>query len=209
MNISKILNVLLAIALVALIVKTVFFPSHGTAENSNGEQAAMHNILSRTSIRSYIDKDVEPEKAEQLLRAAMAAPSAGNKQPWKFIVIRDKEILGKLSSRIKTMKMVETAPLAIVVCGDIDNTFPGDGRDYWVEDASAASENILLAANALGLGAVWCGVYPMTERVAFIKEVLDLPENIVPLNVIPVGYPSGSKAPMDKWKPENIHYDTW
>ncbi|MDO4164586.1 MAG: nitroreductase family protein [Bacteroides sp.] len=206
MNTSKILNVLLLIALVALVAKMVFFPS-SSADSSS--EAVMDNILTRTSVRSYQDKPVEDAKVEQMLRAAMASPSAGNKQPWKFVVVKDKATLSAISAQMNTMRMAEKAPLAIVVCGDLTNTFPEDGRDYWVEDTSAATENLLLAAHSLGLGAVWCGVYPLRERVAYMQELLKLPSYIVPLNVIPIGYPAETPTPKDKWKPENVHYEVW
>lgn len=213
MNTSNILNVLLAVALVLLSIKIAFFttPQNSaiTATSSDSASVVINNIMSRTSIRAYQDKPVEDEKIEKLLQAAMAAPTAGNKQPWKFVVVKDKAILSNISARLNTMKMAEKAPLAVIVCGDINNTFPEDGRDYWVEDTSAATENLLLAAHGLGLGAVWCGIYPMKERVKFLQQLLHLPENIVPLNVIPIGYPAEDPAPKNKWKPENIHYDTW
>ncbi|WP_367277579.1 nitroreductase family protein [uncultured Alistipes sp.] len=212
MNKAEWLNVLLAVAVVILSVKTAFFnqgsPSASIKEQT-AEEAVLDNLMTRTSIRAYRDRPVEDEKVETLLRAAMAAPSAGNKQPWKFVVIKDKQILKSLSEHFNTMKMAEHAPLAIVVCGDMEKTFPADGRDYWVEDTSAASENLLLAAHAMGLGAVWCGIYPMQERVAWLKQLLRLPENIVPLNVIPIGYPAEDPAPKDKWDPAHIHYETW
>lgn len=200
MSLSNILNVLLAIVLVAVIVKMIFFSS---------KDDTMDTIMSRTSIRAYEERPVEDEKVQQLLRAAMAAPSAGNKQPWKFVVVTDKNTLSAISAQMNTMRMAEKAPLAIVVCGDLTNTFPEDGRDYWIEDTSAATENLLLAAHSLGLGAVWCGIYPLRERVAFLQELLKLPKHIVPLNVIPIGYPAESPAPKDKWKPENIHYNLY
>lgn len=211
MNTSNILNVLLAVALVILSVKIAFFDNNSPSAEAKQQDgnAAIDNIMSRVSVRDYTDQPVDSATVDTLLRAGMAAPSAGNKQPWKFVVVTDKAVLGKMSSTIKTMGMAEKAPMAIVVCGDLDNTFPEDGRDYWVEDASAATENILLAAHSMGLGAVWCGVYPMKERVAFIKELLGLPESIVPLNVIPMGYPAESPEPKDKWKPENVHYERW
>lgn len=202
---SNILNVLLAVALAILTVKTVFFKS-GVKD---AENCVINNIMSRTSVRFYEKTPIEDAKIEMLLKAAMAAPTAGNKQPWKFIVIKDKDILHSISANLNTMKMAENAPLAIVVCGDLDNTFPGDGRDYWVQDTSAATENLLLAAHASGLGAVWCGIYPMPERIEFLQQLLHLPGNIVPLNVIPIGYPADTQPAKDKWKPENIYYDTW
>lgn len=211
-NTSNILNVLLAIALVILSVKVAFFSSDKTSTDVScidASAAVIDNIMSRTSVRAYQDKKVEDEKIETMLKAAMAAPSAGNKQPWKFVVVTDRSILSEISSNLHTMTMADKAPLAIVVCGDMDNTFPEDGKDYWVEDASAATENLLLAAHSMGLGAVWCGIYPMRKRVAFLQKLLKLPENIVPLNVIPIGYPAEDPAPKDKWRPESIHYDTW
>ena len=105
--------------------------------------------------------------------------------------------------------MLTKAPLAIVVCGDLSKGLEGNALNYWVQDVSAASENLLLAAHALGLGAVWTGVYPLMERVNDVSRILELPRHIVPLNVIPVGYPAGETAPKDKWNPENIHYNGW
>ncbi len=210
MNISQLLNVLLAVALVILSIKIARDSGNGKSERSESSaSSSMENILTRTSIRDYQDKPVEDEKIEQMLRAAMAAPSAGNKQPWRFIVIKDKNTLKAISENFHTMKMAAKAPLAIVVCGDLNATFPGDGVDYWVEDTSAATENLLLAAHSLGLGAVWCGIYPMKERVALLKDMLDIPDDIVPLNVVPVGYPAEDPMPKDKWKPDEIHYETW
>lgn len=205
MSTSNILNILLALALVILSVKIAFF----TGGKTTTDGSAIDNIMTRVSVRAYTDRKVDDEKIETLLRAAMAAPSAGNKQPWRFVVVRDRQILGAIAANLHTMTMADKAPVAIVVCGDMNDTFPGDGLDYWVEDASAATENLLLAAHSLGLGAVWCGIYPMQERVAFIKDLLHLPENIVPLNVVPIGYPDEQPAVKDKWKPTNIHYDTW
>lgn len=214
MNTSNLLNVLLAAAIVILSVKIAFFSAKpsaaaGTAAVGDSTAVVLNNIMTRTSIRAYQDRPIEDEKLEKLLRAAMAAPSAGNKQPWNFVVVKDKNILRAISANLNTMKMAEKAPLAIIVCGDMTKTFPGEGLDYWVEDASAASENLLLAAHSMGLGAVWCGIYPLKERISFLKELLHLPENIVPLNVVPIGYPAEDPAPKDKWKPERIHYDTW
>lgn len=210
MKISRLLNVLLATALVILFVKVAIFSADEKSGNMTMiETAVIDNIMTRTSIRAYQDRDVEDTKVETLLCAAMAAPTAGNKQPWKFVVVKDKKTLHEISANVGTIQMAKTAPLAIIVCGDLDNTFPEDGRDYWVEDTSAATENLLLAAHAMGLGAVWCGIYPMRKRVAFLQRLLNLPGNIVPLNVVPIGYPAENPEPKDKWKPENIHYEIW
>lgn len=209
MKTSQLLNIVLAVALVILSVKLVRDNGNKSEDADMSSSPAMENILTRTSIRDYQDKPVEDEKIEQMLRAAMAAPSAGNKQPWRFIVIKGTNTLNAISENFHTMKMAKKAPLAIVVCGDLNATFPGDGVDYWVEDASAATENLLLAAHSLGLGAVWCGIYPMKERVAQLKEMLNIPDNIIPLNVIPIGYPAEEPAPKDKWNPDEIHYESW
>lgn len=147
--------------------------NESTADNGN---AAIENIMTRTSIRQYKDQPVEQEKVDILLKAAMAAPTAVNLQPWHFIVITDKPTIDLLSGRQPT-----NAPLLIAVCGDTDKTTMPDGKtklpDFWVEDVSAATENLLLAAHALGLGAVWTGVYPAMERVAEVANVLNCPEH--------------------------------
>lgn len=209
MKTSQLLNILLAVAVVILSVKLVRDNGSKSEDTGNSSSSVMENILTRTSIRDYQEKPVEDEKVEQMLRAAMAAPSAGNKQPWRFIVIKDKNTLNAISENFQTMKMAAKAPMAIVVCGDLKATFPGDGVGYWVEDASAATENLLLAAHSLGLGAVWCGIYPMKERVAQLKEMLNIPDDILPLNVVPIGYPAVDPAPKDKWNPVEIHYESW
>ena len=177
-----------------------------TATNNDNGQAAIENIMTRTSIRQYKDQPVEQEKIDILLKAAMAAPSAVNLQPWHFIVITDKQTIGLLSGQQPT-----NAPLLIALCGDTDKTTMPDGKmklpDFWVEDVSAATENLLLAAHALGLGAVWTGVYPAMERVAEVANVLNCPQNIVPVAVVRVGYPDEAPEPKDKFKEENISYN--
>ncbi|MBQ9821286.1 MAG: nitroreductase family protein [Muribaculaceae bacterium] len=177
--------------------------NEATADNGN---AAIENIMTRTSIRQYKDQPVEQEKVDILLKAAMAAPTAVNLQPWHFIVITDKPTIDLLSGRQPT-----NAPLLIAVCGDTDKTTMPDGKtklpDFWVEDVSAATENLLLAAHALGLGAVWTGVYPAMERVAEVANVLNCPQNIVPMAVVRVGYPDEAPEPKDKFKEENISYN--
>lgn len=164
---------------------------------------ALENIATRVSVRSYQDKSVDNETIEQLLRAGMAAPTAMNRQPWHFVVVNDPEILKDLVR----LRNGATAPLAIVVCGNMDKAIEGLAREFWVQDCSAASENILLAANALGLGSVWTGVYPMEERCNQVREILNLPENLIPLNVLVIGYPDGENQPKDKWKEENISWN--
>lgn len=207
MKTANLLNVLMAIAIVVLSIRLIMLATtEKPTETVNHSEAVINNIMTRTSIRDYTSEGVEEEKVETLLRAAMAAPTAGNKQPWVFVVIKDKAIQDSISANFKPAKMVRKAPLAIVVCGDLNKTFPGDGVTYWVQDTSAATENMLLAAHSLNLGAVWCGVYPIPSRVDYLKKLLDLPDNLVPLNVVAIGYPAENPAPKDKWKPENIIY---
>ena len=169
-------------------------------------QAATENIMTRTSIRQFKNQPVEQEKIDILLKAAMAAPTAVNLQPWHFIVIDDKATIDLLSGNQPT-----NAPLLIALCGDTDKTMMPDRKtklpDFWVEDVSAATENLLLAAHALGLGAVWTGVYPAMERTAEVANVLNCPNNIVPLAVVRVGYPDESPEPKNKFKEENISYN--
>lgn len=205
-NTSQILNLILATALVILALKITLIDSKTSVSPSN---TTMETILNRTSIRSYTDKVVEPEKVEQLLRAAMAAPTAVNKQPWVFVVVTQRELLDSLAVRLPYAKMLESVSTAIVVCGNLDKALLEVNQAYWVQDCSAASQNILLAAQSMGLGAVWTGVFPREDRIADVRGVLNIPLNLVPLNVIPVGYPKGDVTPKDKWNSENIHYNKW
>lgn len=171
--------------------------------------SAFENIITRTSDRKYTTEDISDSEVETLLRAAMAAPSAGNKQPWRFVVIRDADTREFIASHFPTMTMVRHAPVAIVACGDMKATFEGDGIGYWIQDVSAATENLLLCAHAMGLGAVWCGVYPLPERIKAFSDLLHLPEDIIPLNCIALGHPDGAEHPKDKWHPEYVRENHW
>ena len=168
-------------------------------------QVAINNIMTRTSIREYTNEPVSKTDIETMLRAGMAAPTAVNRQPWHFVAVTDKAKLAELAGR--RGGMVKQAGVAIVVCGNIDKALQGPAQAFWIQDCSAATQNILLAANALGLGAVWTGCYPMDERVAEVSKVLKLPETIIPLCVIAIGHPAEQPAPKDKWKPENVSYN--
>ena len=171
-------------------------------------QAAINNIMTRTSIRQYTDEPVSKADIETMLRAGMAAPTAVNKQPWHFVVINSKEKLAELAGDNPRGGMLKKAPLAIiVVCGNMDKALPGQGRGFWVQDCSAATENILLAANAIGLGAVWTGLYPDENRAGAVAKVLKLPETYIPLCTIVIGHPAEQPTPKDKWKPENVSYN--
>ena len=177
--------------------------------DSDMSEAVLDAILTRTSVRSYEEKSIEKEKIEKLLRAGMAAPSAVNKQPWHFVVVTDRSRLESLSEANPYAAMVAKAPLAIVVCGDMNKTLEGDASAFWIQDCSAASENILLAAAGMGLGAVWTGTYPSKERCAAVAKVLALPESLIPLNTIVIGYPDKEVHPKDKWNVENVSYNKY
>ncbi len=174
----------------------------------DSQEAVIEAIMTRSSVRAYTSQVVEEEKIETMLRAGMAAPTAGNKQPWQFVVISDREILDALPEVAAGMKMAPQAPLAIAVCGVPAQSFP-NVPEYWVQDCSAATENILLAAHAMGLGAVWCGVYPDggSGRVEKITELLNIPEGTVALSVIIIGYPNAEPMVKDKWNPAKVHYN--
>ena len=178
--------------------------STNTSDNMNN---AIETIMTRTSIRSFTDKVVSSDTIEMLLRAGMSAPTAVNKQPWHFVVVNERAKLDELGGNGRQSQMWHESTLAIVVCGDMNKALEGPGQAFWIQDCSAATENILLAAHALGLGAVWTGCYPMEERVSNVSQVLNLPENIIPLCVIVMGYPNEQPAPKDKWKPENVSYN--
>ena len=205
-NTSQLLNLLLATALVVLSIKITLTDSKTPSIQND---TTMETILNRTSVRSYTDKVVEPDKVEQLLRAAMAAPTAVNKQPWAFVVVTERALLDSLSALLPYAKMLESVSTAIVVCGNLDKALLEVNQAYWVQDCSAATQNLLLAAQSMGLGAVWTGVFPREDRVAEVRSVLNIPLNLVPLNVIPVGYPKGDSVPKDKWNPQNIFYNKW
>lgn len=178
------------------------------APQADAARIVLDNIATRASVRQFTDQPVEASVMEQILRAGMAAPSAVNKQPWAFVVITEPEQLAALNE-VHPYANLKTATAAVIVCGDMDKVLEGRAREYWVQDCSAVTENILLAAHALGLGAVWCGVYPSTERVAAVSEVLGLPGSIVPLNIVTMGYPAADVQPKDKWNPDLIHYQRW
>lgn len=166
----------------------------------------MKSLLSRRSIRHYTKETVKQETIEQLLKAAMAAPSAGNQQPWHFIVIQDKSILDKIPKIHPYAQMTAEASVAILVCGDLlSEKHPG----FWVQDCSAATENILIAACELRLGAVWVGVYPNEQRVESFRKLLAIPRHIMPMSLIPIGYPAEHKPPSERYDAAKIHYNKW
>lgn len=177
-----------------------------TALGQERNQGALDNIFERKSVRSYTDQPVSQEQVETILKAAMAAPSGMNAQPWRFVVVREQATKDKLA--IGFNKMIAKAPVVIVVCGKTTNKLGGTNNN-WTADCAAATENLLLAVEALGLGAVWTACYPYDERMNPTIEALGLPDNMKPYCIVPVGYPAGNDKPKDKWKPDNIHYEKW
>ncbi|MFT3739673.1 MAG: flavin reductase [Breznakibacter sp.] len=173
------------------------------------ENPTLATIYNRKSVRRYTDRKVGQEQLTELTKAGMAAPTARDKRPWAFVAITDRSLLDKLADALPHAKMLKQATAAVVVCGDLDKALTGDAQAYWVQDCSAATQNILLAAESMGLGAVWTGVHPIKERVATVVELLNLPASIIPLNVIAVGYPTGEDKSKDKWEAANVHWDKW
>ncbi len=165
-------------------------------------------IHSRKSVRNYTSEPVTEDQIEILLKAAMAAPSAVNCQPWAFVVVTDRKILDKLGDILPSAKMIYKAGAAIIVCG-----MPGKAHkkmaEYAVIDSTLASENILLAAEAIGLGAIWTAVYPYPDRMEPVRSILNIPPDVIPLNVIPIGHPTGEDKPKKKFNPKVIHSETW
>ncbi len=167
---------------------------------------AMEAILFRRSIRSYTQQPVSEELINALLEAGMSAPSAGNEQPWHFIVINDRKILDEIPKFHPYSEMLREAPVAILVCGDLRlETHQG----FWIQDCSAATQNILIAVNAKGLGAVWLAFYPRETRISGIRKLLRLPEHIIPLSLIAIGYPAEHKPPSNRFNISRVRYNQW
>jgi nitroreductase len=167
---------------------------------------ALEAILTRRSIRKYEEKPVPEELVKKLLAAAMSAPSANNTQPWHFVVVTDRQLLAEIPKVNPYAKMAADAPLAILVCGDATlELAPG----YWVVDCAAAVENLLLAAHALGLGAVWTGIYPRDERMNGFRHLFGLPHHVAAHSLIVLGYPAETVPPDDRYRQERIHRDRW
>ena len=168
----------------------------------------MKEINNRRSIRRFAEKPLTDAQLEQLLRAAMQAPSAGNAQTWDFVVVKNKNTFVKIMNIHPYATPLQTADAAIVVCGNT-NRERYDG--FWVQDCSAAIENLLLKAVDLNLGAVWLGIYPLQERIDGLSTLLGLPAGVIPLGVIAVGHPAEGYENqfVDRFHPEYIHNEKW
>ena len=178
-------------------------------EQVNKQEAALENIMTRVSVRQFTGEKISDEQIDILLRAAMAAPSAINKQPWAFIVVTDEALIAKLGEALPYSRCSNKPACAFIPCGDLSKAIEGEMAAFWINDVSAATENLLLAAHAMGLGAVWTGLHPDMNRAAMVQQMLGLPEHVIPLCVVPGGVPAEQPEVKDKYKPENIHFNKW
>lgn len=172
-------------------------------EVAEEKNQTLETIFARTSVRNYTAQPVSQEDLLTMVKAGMAAPTGRDIRPWEFVVITDRATLDTLSAKLPYAKMLVKAPAAIAVLGNVNKS------SYWYLDCSAATENILLAAQSLGLGAVWTATYPYEDRMKVVSEQLQLPDSIQSLCVIPVGYPKGNTKPKDKWNENKVHYNKW
>ena len=191
------------------IMSLTLFSCTGSKAPEQQQPSALDVIATRVSVRQFTGEKISAGQIDTLLRSAMAAPTAVNKQPWAFVVVDDQAVLDSLSQAVKSSRIENGASHAIVVCGDMSKALEGKGREYWIQDTSAATENLLLAAHALGLGAVWTGQWPMEDRYQHTMKVLGMPDTIIPLGTMIIGYPDEQPTPKDKWKPENVSYNQY
>ncbi|MFZ5807259.1 MAG: nitroreductase family protein [Verrucomicrobiota bacterium] len=163
-------------------------------------------IQTRRSVRKYTDKPIAENMMHSLLAAAMSAPSAGNQQPWHFIVITDKKLMQEVAAVHPHAGMITQAAAAMMICGD--ETLE-KYKGFWPQDCSAATQNILLAAHAQGLGAVWAGIYPDIDRMQAIRNIFKIPKHIAPFSLIPLGYPAENKPGENRFKQDRVHTNRW
>jgi len=196
--------VLVALALILITVSTGVVLAAGKGNVPD----ALSVIHSRKSVRHFTGQPVSQDDLMTLVKAGMAAPTAVNMQPWSFVIVTERTVLDTLAQSLPYAKMLDKAGAAIVVCALPEKAFQ-KSTEFALIDSACASENILLAAEAIGLGAVWTSVYPDNDRIEAVRKVLGIPSNVIPLNVIPIGYPTGEDVPKDKFKPENVHLEKW
>jgi nitroreductase len=175
---------------------------------SNTSDDKLNFILGRRSIRVYSPGEVSELAVTKLLEAAMAAPSAMTKDPWRFVVIRDKQTLARMAEALPGGKMLVTASLAIVVCGDMDGVLDRQ-LSYLLQDCSAAIENLLICAHVLGLGACWVGVHPSEDSIRRLKEMLSMPAPVIPIAAISLGHPGEQPSPRTRYNPDSVHIEKW
>ena len=188
-----------------IVLLSALVACNGTeTKESDGSNQTLETIFNRKSVRKYTERPVEKEKLETLVRAGMAAPSSRDRRPWEFVIVTDRDLLDKMGEGLPLARMLKETKQAIIVCGDTVKS-----ENAWQLDCSATAQNILLAAESMGLGAVWTAAYPYPERMKIIQNALQLPEHILPLTVIPLGYPTGIEKPKDKYNKKQIHYNGW
>ena len=172
------------------------------------DNEVIKNIKSRKSVRHFTGEAVSKDDLKKILEAGMCAPTAVNKQPWNFIVISDRKTLDLLADSLPYAKMLYKAGAAIIICAIPDKAYESK-QEFAIIDCSLAGENILLTAESLGLGAVWTAVYPEKDRLNVVRNTLGIPSNVIPMNVIPIGHPTGEDTPKDKFDEKNIHWEKW
>lgn len=163
----------------------------------------IQNMYNRRSVRKYTEKEVSNDDIDLLLKAAMAAPSACNKQPWEFYVVRNKDILEKVRNSSRYTQI--NAPVAVIVCGNTNRTLSKKNNDFFIQDCSSAITHILLAATSLGLGSLWCGAYPMNSVVKKLRDALNLNDDIIPLGIVYIGYRDKESEPRTQYNLEYVH----
>ncbi len=165
-------------------------------------------LFARRSVRAYQNREIPSEMVSDLLEAAMAAPSACAKDPWRFIVVRDRKRLASIAEGLPNGGMLAGAGIGIVVCGDLQAAHGGE-LSYLLQDCSAAIENTLIAATALGLGACWLGVHPREERILHLRSRLEIPDSVIPVGVVSLGWPVEGKDARTRFNPDHIHEENW
>ncbi|MCQ2341157.1 MAG: nitroreductase family protein [Paludibacteraceae bacterium] len=194
--------------LILFVASVAMLLSCTNSKNPTVMDSVFNNILTRVSVRDFTGDKISQAQIDTLLRAAMAAPSAMNHQPWAFIVVTEDSLLAQLGETFPYSRCANHPACAIIPCGDLSKAIEGDGQAFWINDVSAATQNILLAAHAMGLGAVWTGLHP-TNRYMQAQQLLGLPEHIIPLCIIPIGVPNEQPEIKDKYNTDNIHYNQW
>jgi len=211
---------------VALLTVWVMMPLSGCGKQEREKQSVgdvdnetIRTIMQRKSVRAFTDEPIPAAYMEAMLKAAMAAPTGSNIQPWHFVVLTDKSKYEQVFENNFNMRIFNSAAAVVVFCADTTVTRPPrdnpDGAPVtrpngtWRDDLGACTENFLLAAESLGLGAVWTAAYPYNERFASIKRELGLPDQVLPYCAVAVGWPANDEQPKDKWKPDRIHYERW
>jgi nitroreductase len=183
-----------------------FSDAYAEKEKKMGD--AITVIHNRKSVRNFTGQEVKRDLLDNIVRSGMAAPSAVNMQPWSFVIVTNRQTLDKLNDGLPYAKMLGKAGAAIIICAIPERAYEGS-KELAVIDSSLAGENILLAVEALGLGAVWTAAYPYEDRMSTVRNILGIPGNIIPLNVIPIGYPAGTDKPKNKYKSANVRWEKW